>query len=53
MHFDIWDCAGLTGKFVLEVSCGHGDAHTLIRLADGIAMSFSDTDHEARPMFAY
>ena len=35
----------LNNKFVIEVSCGHGDAHTLIRLADGSMMSFGDTDH--------
>ncbi len=36
---------GLDGKFVVEVACGHGDAHTLIRLGNGKAMSFGDTDH--------
>jgi E3 ubiquitin-protein ligase HERC2 len=37
--------SSISSKIIVEVSCGHGDAHTLLRTSDGAVYSFGDTDH--------
>ena len=36
---------GLGGKVVVQASCGHGDAHTLVLCNDGKVFSFGDSDY--------